>query len=203
MLMGKRISYILIATLIAIVVLQRSCISSIKNEDKEQTIVTDTIWKTKYDTVVKTATVFKKEYIHIDKPEYTSGETIDTCKTRFENLLKEHLVRTIYSDTIKLDSIGTLVIRDTVWTNKLYGKRSVTTNYKIPIVTKTIIKKEEPKRQLYIGGNVFGNPNFLQSASPGILYKNKKDQVYQFNVALNFDGTITYGLGAYWKIKLK
>jgi hypothetical protein len=27
--------------------------------------------------------------------------------------------------------------------------------------------------------------------------------VYQVNVGINSDGTLTYGLGAYWKIKLR
>jgi hypothetical protein len=39
--------------------------------------------------------------------------------------------------------------------------------------------------------------------TPGLLYKDRKDRVYQLNVGVNFDGTLTYGLGAYWKINLK
>jgi hypothetical protein len=199
----NKINYLVIGILVAIIILQRSCTLSENKPTDEQTVVTDTIWKTTHDTVFKKATVIKKEYVHINKPEYTSGETIDTCKARFQNLLNEHLVRRVYSDTITLDSLGTIVVQDTVWINKLYGKRMFIKDYKIPFVTKTITKPAEPKRQLYFGGNIFGNTNSLQSITPGLLYKNKKDQIYQANLGLNFDGTITYGFGAYWKIKLK
>ena len=56
---------------------------------------------------------------------------------------------------------------------------------------------------MYIGGNVFGDKLNIQLVSPGILYKTKKDHIYQANVGINFDGTITYGVGIYYKIKLK
>lgn len=196
----NRIPYYLIVSLIAIIILQRSCSNNITEEPKE-TVVTDTIWKTTKDTVFKTVNAVKTEYITIDKEEYKPGESIDTCKTRFNNLLKEHLVRTVYSDTLKLDSLGTVVIRDTIWLNKLYGKREYTKNYKIPFVTKTITKKEDPKRQLYVGGNAFMNNTIL--LTPGLIYKDKKDRVFQANVGIGFDGSINYGIGTYCKIKLK
>jgi hypothetical protein len=196
-------NYLVIGILVAIIFLQRSCNGEQVLSDPQPIITTDTIWKTTHDTVYKKVSVIKKEYIKLKGEQYTSGETIDTCKTRFENLLKEHLVRTVYSDTLQLDSLGTIVVRDTVWLNKLYGKREYIKDYKIPFVTKTITKPTPPKRQMYIGGNLFGNANSMQSITPGLLYKNKKDQIYQVNVGINFDGTITYGLGAYWKIKLK
>jgi hypothetical protein len=155
--------------------------------------------------VIKKVTVLKKEYVHINKPEYNSGETIDTCKARFQNLLKEHLVRTIYTDTLKLDSLGTVVIRDTVWINKLYGKREYIKDYKIPQVTKTITitKHEEPKRQLYVGLNAFANRSDITAFSPGFMYKTKKDHVYQASIGVGFNGVVTYGFGTYWKIKIK
>lgn len=200
--MKNRFYFIIIACLVAIILIQRSCDKIEKAGDTTE-VKTDTIYKHVYDTITKEVTVYKKQYVHINKPEYYPGETIDTCKARFQNLLKEHLVRTIYSDTIKLDSIGTLVIQDTVWINKLYGKRKVISDYKIPTVIKTITKKEDPKRKLYIGGNLFGDKNALQLITPGLIYKDKKDKIYQANLGVNFDGSLTYGFGMYYKIKLK
>ena len=196
-------NYLLIGILIAIIFLQRSCNGKQISSTPEPIITTDTIWKTTHDTMYKNVTIVKEEYIKPEGEQYNSGETIDTCKARFQNLLKEHIVRRVYSDTLKLDSLGTIVVRDTVWLNKLYGKRSYTKDYKIPFVTKTIIKPEPPKRQLYIGGNLFGNTNSIQSITPGLLYKNKKDQIYQVNVGISTNGDIIYGVGGYWKIKLQ
>lgn len=201
--MKTKFNYLIIGILIVIIFLQRNCNGEQTLSTPEPIVTTDTIWKTTYDTVYKNVTVLKKEYIKPEGEQYNSGETIDTCKARFQNLLKEHLVRTVYSDTLTLDSIGTIVIKDTVWLNKLYGKREYVKNYKIPFVTKTIIKPEPPKRQLYIGGNFFGNINSIQYITPGLLYKNKKDQIYQVNVGISTNGDVIYGVGGYWKIKFK
>jgi hypothetical protein len=206
MLLNKiKISYLVIITLIIIIILQRSCKADVTEGTPTTTIVTDTVWKKTHDTVFKDVKVVERIFVKPEGVDYSSGETLDTCKARFQNLLKEHLVRTIYSDTLELDSLGTIVVRDTVWLNKLYGKRSYTKDYKIPYVTKTvtITKEKEPVRQLYIGGNVFGDKNALQLLTPGVLYKTKKDHIYQGNLGINFDGSITYGVGAYWKISFK
>jgi hypothetical protein len=196
---------IIIVVLLLIILLQRSC----KGKDviDEPTSVTqiDTIWKIKTDTIIKT--VKEISVIHMpvpSDPQYHPTNDIDTCKARFNRLLKDMLTKRVYADTLKLDSLGTITIIDTVFMNKL-GKRIKIYDYKIPFVTKTvtITKQADPKRQLYIGGNLFGDKTKLQLLTPGILYKTKKDHIYQVNVGINFDGTITYGAGMYWKIKLK
>lgn len=196
----NKISYIVILVLIGVIVVQRSCCAN-QAIASDTIVITDTIWKTKRDTKIKTVTVVKKEYIN--DTIYSPGETIDTCKSRFNDLLEQHLTRTIYSDTLKLDSLGTIVVKDTVWKNKLYGKRQYITDYKIPYVTKTIIQTQPLKRQLYIGGNLFGDRTQLQNVTPGVLYKTRKDHIYQANVGIDANGNITYGFGSYWKIKLK
>jgi hypothetical protein len=197
-------TYIIIAVLVVIIFLQRAC-SSVSTTE-EPTVITkyDTVWKKTHDTITKKVQVVKIQYIKPEGSKYTPGESIDTCNARFKVLLKEHSAVRVYSDTIKLDSIGKITIIDTVWLNKL-KQRTYIKDYKIPFVTKTvtIIKEQDPKRQLYIGGNLFGDKGTLQLLTPGILYKTKKDQIYQVNVGISFDGTITYGVGMYWKIKLK
>jgi hypothetical protein len=164
----------------------------------------DTIWKHTHDTIIKKVKVVKVEYIKPEGPEYTPGEHIDTCAARFNYLLKQHSAIRTYKDTIALDSLGTITVIDTVWLNKL-KKRTYIKNYKIPSVTKTttIIKQQDPKRQLYFGGNLFGDNRNLQSISPGIIYKDKKDRIFQANVGLSFNGQVIYGIGTYWKIKFK
>jgi hypothetical protein len=198
-------SFIIIVLLTLVIILQRTCNKSVKIADDKITIKTDTVWKHTRDTVFQDVKIIEKVFVNSENVNHYPGETIDTCKARFQNLLKEHLVRTVYSDTLKLDSLGTIVVRDTVWINKLYGKRSYTKNYKIPQVTKTITitKQEEPKRQLYVGLNAFANRNDITAFSPGFIYKTKKDQIYQASIGVSFDGTVTYGFGTYWKIKIK
>ncbi len=200
------ITAILIGILILIILLQRSCGGTTIVDNKPTvTVKTDTIWKTKHDTVTNTVKEIKIIHGTVPAdPQFHSSNDIDTCKARFNNLLTEYLTTRVYADTLKLDSLGTIIINDTVFMNKL-GKRTKIYDYKIPLVTKTvtITKQADPKRQLYIGGNLFGDKTKLQLLTPGILYKTKKDHIYQINVGINFDGTITYGAGIYYKIKLK
>jgi hypothetical protein len=160
----------------------------------------DTVWKHTHDTIIKKVNVVK--IIHPKEPVFLAGDNIDTCKARFNKLAKEYTAKLVYCDTIKLDSIGIITVVDTVSYNKIKDRKYIR-NYKIPLVTKTttIIKQPDPKRQLYIGGNLFGDTNKLQSISPGIIYKDKKDRIFQVNVGVNFDGQIVYGVGTYWKIK--
>lgn len=194
-------TYLIIAVLIAVIILQRACSSEVSSSEPIVITKTDTIWKETHDTIIKKVQVVKREYIKPERPQYTPGENIDTCRARFSYLLKKHIARTTYKDTIFLDSLGTITVIDTVWLNKL-SKRTYIKDYKIPLVTKTItiIKQTEPKRQLYIGGNLFGDKTQLQLFTPGLLYKDKKDRVYQANLGVNFDGTFIYGVGGYWKL---
>ena len=168
-------SFIIIVLLTLVIILQRTCSKSVKIADDKITIKTDTVWKHTHDTVFQDVKIIEKVFVDSENVNHYPGETIDTCKARFQNLLKEHLVRTVYSDTLKLDSLGTIVVRDTVWINKLYGKRSYTKNYKIPQVTKTITitKQQEPKKQMYEGQNAFPNRKDITEFSPRLIYNKK------------------------------
>lgn len=188
----NKIPYIVIVALVVVIILMRSC----DNVDSKETVYnkTDTIYKVFKDTVTRNVRVVSVKYIPVKETIFTS---VDTCN-------KEYNRQTVYRDTIKLDSIGGITIIDTVFKNKL-GKRTIFKDYKIPLVTKTvtIIKAQQPNRQLYIGGKLFGDRRSLQMITPGLLYKDRKDRIYMANVGVNFDGSITYGVGAYFKIKLK
>lgn len=196
-------NYVIIAVLVAIILLQRQCSSS--PQEQEPTIVTkvDTLWREVHDTVTKEVPV----YVSIPTkpgPEYIPSDNCDSLRQQYLSLRDKHISKNVYVDTIKIDTFGIVQVVDTLQFNKL-KKRTTVSNYKIPVIIKetTITKPADPVRQLYIGGNLFGNRNSMQVITPGLLYKNKKDQIYQLNVGLNFDGQITFGLGAYWKIKLK
>lgn len=195
------IKYVLIVTLVVIIILMRGCESTFF--PKEPIVITkyDTIWKKTHDTIIKKVNVTNVKYIPVSGPQYVPTDNIDTCKTRFQSLLKEYSIQTTYKDSIKLDSLGVITVIDTVWKNKL-KERVYIRNYKIPLVTKTttIIKQPDPKRQLYIGGNLFGDKRTLQYITPGIIYKDRKDRLYQANIGIPFNGEVSYGLGAYFKI---
>lgn len=194
-------TYIVIAVLFCIIMLQRAC--SFKKTEPGEYIKTDTIYKITKDTIVQKVKVKDIVYVYPEGEEYKPSDNIDTCNIRFHKLLKEFSAKRTYVDTIKIDTIGSITIYDTVWKNELLGNRRYIVDYKIPYVTKTITKLEEPKRQLYVGLNGFANRNDITAFSPGFIYKTKRDHIYQASLGVSFDGTITYGFGTYWKIKIK
>lgn len=201
----KKFSYFLIIGLVIYIILQRSCApDTIVNGDPQVSIKIDTVYKHITDTLIKNVPVKSFIYVQPEGPQYIPTNDLDSCKANFNRLLNEHIKKTVYQDTLKLaNDFGTITVIDTVWINKLYGKRTYIQNINIPTITKTITKPEDPKRQLYIGANLFGDRQQIQLLTPGILYKTKKDHIYQANLGVNFDGSITYGAGMYWKIKLK
>lgn len=196
-------NYIVIAALVLTILLQRQCRPAVVPQEPVVITKVDTIWKKIHDTVKKNVPI----YVSIPTepgPEYIPSSNLDSLRKQYLLLRDKYLVKNVYVDTIKLDTFGIVQVVDTVQFNKLKTRVTVQ-DYKIPTIIKetTIIKPADPVRQLYIGGNLFGNKNSLQIITPGLLYKNKKDQIYQANVGLNFDGSLTFGLGAYWKISLK
>jgi len=186
----NRVPYIVIVALVIVIILMRSC----GDVTDTQTVYTktDTIYKETRDTLTKKVNVVSVRYI-----KDTVFSSLDTCNREYNRM-------TTYRDTISIDSIGTVTIVDTVFRNSLKN-RTIFKSYRIPLVTKTttIIKAQQQKRQLYIGGNLFGDRRNLQTITPGLLYKDRKDRVYQANIGIGFDGSISYGIGMYYKIKIK
>ena len=187
--------------------LQR-CTDTPKTVDNKPTItiVSDTSWKSHqgsvtnvYPTITQTIPykVSGKDTQYIPDTNYTK------LKAQFESLRDAFLAENIYKDTVKLDSSSVSVI-DTIFKNRIKG-----TNYlfklKTPVITNTVTVKEPfiPVNQVYIGGTVNGNPlSLINSIDAGLLYKTKKDKIFEIKTGINTNGQITYGVGTFWKIHL-
>lgn len=196
---------IVISILVFVIFLQKSCAEPTPlNPEPTVVVKVDTVWKHIYHTKIKKVPVKSYVYYEPDPPQFLPGEHIDTCKARFNVLLKKHNLQTVYQDTLKLDSLGTVTIIDTVWLNKL-GKRTYIQDIKIPVITKktTITKERSAVRQLYIGGNLFTSNLRTNMIIPGLIYKDRKDRIYQVNVGIDNTGSIYYGGGLFWKIKFR
>lgn len=187
----NRLPYIVIVVLIAVILIMRSCSGEYIDFPDKVTVKTDTVYKEIHDTITKSVNIESIRYV--DGPKFVS---LDTCNRAYNR-------QTVYRDTIAIDSIGSITVLDTVFQNKLLN-RTVFKDYRIPTVTKTItITKTQPaKRQLYAGGNLFLNGSQLQSVTPGLIYKDRRDRVYQISAGVDANGSIIYGAGMYWKIKL-
>jgi hypothetical protein len=185
----KNIQTLLIVVLAVLLFFQHSCSST---PPVEPEVITEVV--TRWDTL-KVAT---KEYV----PKYIRKTivNIDTFQAPIDtmSILRDYYAKYFYTDTIKVDSLGFIVINDTV-TRNLISKRDVQSNIFIPTTTITNTTYLY-KRELFWGASVSGNQEQIQSINGELMYVNKKRNAYGFGVGVdqNFQPIFTGRL--YWKI---
>ena len=185
----KNIQTLLVVALAALLLYQRGCSST---PPVEPEIITEVI--TRWDTL-KVAT---KEYV----PKYIRKTVvkIDTFQVPIDtmSILRDYYAKYFYTDTIKVDSLGFIVINDTV-TRNLISKRNVQSNIFIPTTTinNTIYLY---KRELFGGISVGSTPSAIQNLNGELLFVNKKRQAYGFGLGLNNNFDPIYTARLYWKI---
>jgi len=132
---------------------------------------------------VITETVTKWDTVSITKTEY-----IPKWKTRIETI----------HDTIHIDTLGSIVINDTI-TRNLISMRDVQSNIFIPTttITNTIYLY---KHEFYGGFSVGATNQAVQNINGEFLYVNKKRDAYGFGVGLNPQWQPVYTVRMYWKI---
>jgi hypothetical protein len=158
----------------------------------------DTFLKITHDTTWDTTNITSPIYIPgkiIYIPGPTITEHVDTAK-----ILADYFAKLIYFDTIRMDSLGYIAIRDTITKNKL-AARQHTKNYRIPKVTTTIEKTinhyEVAQRKLY-GGFLVDITNIGGYGT--LSYENKKNTVFHFGVGANSTSGMGFLGGISWKI---
>ena len=185
----KNIQTLLVVVLAALLFFQRGCSST---PPVEPEVITEVV--TRWDTL-KVAT---QEYV----PKYLKKTVveIDTFQVPIDTLsiLKDYYAKYFYTDTIKVDSLGFIVINDTV-TRNLISKRNVQSNIFIPTTTinNTIYLY---KRELFGGISVGSTPSAIQNLNGELLFVNKKRQAYGFGLGLNNNFDPIYTARLYWKI---
>ena len=190
--MGKKIQIILIIVLGIILALigPKYCTSGVPKSDTFLSVTHDTTWDT---TNVISPVYIPGEIIYIPGPTIT--EHVDTAK-----ILADYFAKRVYSDTIKMDSLGYIAIQDTVNKNKLIARQH-TKNYRIPKVTTTIEKTihhyEVAQRKLY-GGVLVDITNIGGYGT--LSYENKKNTVFHFGVGANSTSGMGFLGGISWKI---
>lgn len=118
-------------------------------------------------------------------------------------ILQDYFAKYSYSDTVPLDSIGTVQINDTISRNKIIS-RKILFDYNIPIVYNTTIVKEKPKTKVYLGGGInFDKTDFINSAYGSALLKTKTDKLFGLNIGASTTNNQVkpfIGGSMYWKL---
>jgi len=145
-----------------------------------------------YGKVVNTKYV-PKWRIRTETIHDTIPADIDTLE-----ILKDYYAKYFYSDTIQLDTLGSIVINDTV-TRNLISMRDIESNILIP--TTTITKEIYlNKREFYWGLGVQGRTDQLNYVGGEFMYKTKNKQQYGIGLGLNQDLQPVLSGRLYWKI---
>lgn len=195
---------LIVLALLVVILLQRC--GAPKPSD-EPIIIRDTTW------IIKDSTVYSKPQLIKTIPVDVSRDTIinhylpDTNYSRllaqYQEVVSKFLATNLYSDSVRIDTVGYVKVTDTVSQNQLQ-KRGYKINIKYPVITETIIKPAPKVNQLYVGGGVEGNKtNLVNQINVGLLLKNKRDQIYGVYGGLNASGQPQIGVNSFWKITLK
>ena len=192
---------IAILILAVIIVLQRS--NSSPDIIEKPIVIRDTVWQKKDSVIYTSPKIVQTIPVKIISEKYLPDPNYDKLVLQYQELVKLHLAKNIQKDSVKIDSIGFVKVTDTVQ-NNIVQNRKWEYNIKYPIIKETVIQPPKRVNQLYIGGGLQGNQyNIINSINGGILYKNKKDQIYGLSVGINTNGQVVYGVSSYWKIKFK
>jgi len=109
-------------------------------------------------------------------------------------IVKDYNQAKVYSDTIKIDSLGFAYIQDTVSQNKIQG-RGFSASFNLPTITVTKLIEPKRKNELYLGfiGDL-RHDNKQIGIGGSIALKTAKNTLFVANATMN-----GYSLGYYKK----
>ena len=110
-------------------------------------------------------------------------------------IVKDYNQVKVYSDTMRIDSLGYAYIQDTISQNKIQG-RGFSANFNLPTITITKVITPKPKNEVYLG--VLGDLRaFDNKVGLGLSlgYKTAKNGLFTINATTNH-----YSLGYYIKL---
>lgn len=205
----NKVYFFIIGVLVVFVLLQnKGCVGGGVQSGSDTLVVHDTTWVKKdsliYAKPLPAKIIYDSLFVE-GKTEYLADTNYAALKVQFDNLVKMYTALAIYVDSVKLDTLGYVVVTDSIRENKITG-RTWKYGYKIPFVTKTVtITNQAPaKTQLYVGGGVNTTQTLgLHSAEAGVILKTKKDKIYGLKAGSDINGNISYGFQTYWKIGKK
>jgi hypothetical protein len=118
---------------------------------------------------------------------------IDTIKDTI-TIVKDYNQVKVYSDTMRIDSIGYAYIQDTISQNKIQG-RGFSANFNLPTITITKLIEPKSKNQLYLGfiGDL-KHSNGQIGIGGSIALKTAKNTLYTATATMN-----GYSFGYYKK----
>lgn len=155
-------------------------------------VITEIEWK--YDTLIVDSIVYvpkwKTKIINTTDTFFTPADTI--------KIVENYLTKYFYQDTLNLDTLGYVVVNDTIYKNQIYT-RNINYSLTIPTlqITNTIYKN---KTEWYFGLGVAGRTSQLNYIGGELLLRTKKSQIYKLGLGVNQDFNPVISGGMYWRL---
>jgi hypothetical protein len=153
---------------------------------------------TKSEPVIITDTVYQEKtftkFINGNSIPFVVLDTIYIVETDTITIVKDYNQVKVYSDTMRIDSIGYAYIQDTISQNKIQG-RGFSANFNLPTITITKLIEPKSKNQLYLGfiGDL-KHSNGQIGIGGSIALKTAKNTLYTATATMN-----GYSFGYYKK----
>jgi hypothetical protein len=155
---------------------------------------------TKTDPIIIADTVYQqKTFTKFIKGKSIPFVVLDTIYqidrvTDTITIVKDYNQVNVYSDTMRIDSLGYAYIQDTISQNKIQG-RGFSANFNLPTITITKILETKSKNQLYLGfiGDL-KHSNGQIGIGGSIALKTAKNTLYTATATMN-----GYSFGYYKK----
>jgi hypothetical protein len=134
-------------------------------------------------------------YVEVEVPlEIFIPADVDTME-----VLKDYYTTRIYSDTLKVDSLGYVAIRDTISQNKIIG-RWYDARITERTIRETITVKDLPKTQIWVG--IGSSTNLTVAGNLSVITKKKKNIGVDVGLYLDDDKLNPYiGVRYLWQIR--
>lgn len=188
----KNIQNILIVSLVVIILWLQNCSGNGGVSPTSPTTITEI--SIEYDTIRETIPEYIPKWkTRVEVKIDTFTQPIDTL-----SILADYYAKYYYKDTIKVDTIGYVIVVDTLTRNSIFS-RNVVSNFTIPTTTITSTKYIN-NREFYMGLKVQGRTDQLNYVGGELLLKTRKDKAYSVGVGLNQEFQPVISGGMFFKI---
>ena len=153
---------------------------------------------TKSEPIIVSDTVYQQKtftkFIKGNSIPFVVLDTIYIVETDTITIVKDYNQVKVYSDTMRIDSLGYAYIQDTISRNSIIG-RSFNAQIKEKVIYKTITNEQKQRNQLYLGfiGDL-RHFNGQIGIGGSIALKTAKNTLYTATATMN-----GYSLGYYKK----
>ena len=190
----ERIQSIVIVILVIVILLMSQCNGGEVITEPKIITRTTTVW----DTVEVEKEVYVPKWRTKVVTKYDTVEVLIPQDVDTLSILKDYYSQYVYLDTISLDTLGYITIRDTVTENKIMNRYpDIQINVPTKIIERDIYINN---REFYAGIGARTNGNHISWMGLEGVFRNKQGNTFVLGVGTDDENKLSVGGGVHWKI---